>query len=109
MSAIKSLTILASIFLFACSNKQVNFESGIGFGCFAQPNWANNKAHAYLCVFELNTVSPHYSDTARMALVNKFVEKLGRECRVSSGKEMVDPKVEADHGMFLIVHHVNCN
>jgi|GEM_PF-2831137 len=109
MTPIRTLVVLACLFLLACSNKQIHSDSGIGFGCFAQPKLPNNKEHTYLCVFELNTVSPHYSETDRMALVNKFVKVLGRVCLVSSGQEMIDPKAEANHGMFLIVHHVNCD
>ncbi|WP_462151023.1 hypothetical protein [Pseudoalteromonas xiamenensis] len=109
MKARRYLTILISLFLLGCANKQVNFDTGTGFACFDEPKWPNDKKQYYLCVFELNTISPHYSKSDRMVLVNKFIEKIGKECTVSEGQEMVDPKAETDHVMFLMVHHVRCN
>ncbi|WP_152342859.1 hypothetical protein [Rheinheimera sp. KL1] len=109
MKARRYLTILISLFLLGCSNKQINFDTGTGFACFDEPQWPNDKKQHYLCVFELNTVSPHSSNSDRMVLVNKFVKKIGKECTVSEAQEMVDPKAEADHGMYLMVHHVRCN
>ncbi|GAA0860452.1 hypothetical protein [Aliiglaciecola litoralis] len=103
--------IIFLIFISTVSNaeevKKVEGEK-IGYSCFKEPSWPNDKNISYLCVFELNTVSPFYDDDKRNKIVKNFVGSIKKDCKVSEGIEMVEANSVADHGMFLMAYHVSC-
>jgi hypothetical protein len=99
------------IFISTVSNAEEvkKFEGEkIGYSCFKEPSWPNDKNISYLCVFELNTVSPFYDDDKRNKIVKKFADSIKKDCKVSEGIEMVEANAVADHGMFLMAYHVRC-
>ncbi|MDR6984900.1 hypothetical protein J2X32_003555 [Rheinheimera pacifica] len=102
------LLALCSVCLKAEKIKVPENES-VGYSCFKEPTWPNEKKIRYLCVFELNTVSPFYSEDNRNQVLRQFVRTVDSECEISEGKEMTAPKATVDHVMFLIVYHVKCS
>jgi hypothetical protein len=84
-------------------------DENVGYSCFKEPAWPNDKVSKYLCVFELNTVSPFYDGDKRNKIVSNFTESLNSNCKVSKGKEMIEANAIDDHGMFLIAYHVMCS
>lgn len=82
--------------------------NNVGSSCFKEPTWPNESANKYLCVFEINTVSPYFEEKKRNEVINSFVKSQNLKCKVSDGIEMTDPKSNIDHAMFLIVYYVSC-
>ncbi len=105
------LFILFLALFSATASSQETHDSpvkAVGSSCFKEPTWPNESASKYLCVFELNTVSPFFEENKRVEVINSFVKSQSSKCVVSDGVEMTDPKATIGHAMFLIVYHVSC-
>ncbi|QYJ86790.1 hypothetical protein K0I73_03310 [Shewanella mesophila] len=106
----KLFILFLALFSAAASSQETHDSpvKAVGSSCFKEPTWPNESASKYLCVFELNTVSPFFEENKRVEVINSFVKSQSSKCVVSDGVEMTDPKATIDHAMFLIVYHVSC-
>lgn len=107
----KVFIILLGLLATISSAMEVKASEGenVGYSCFKEPSWPKDESSSYLCVFELNTVSPFYDEDKRANTIKGFVKSLSSECEVSDAIEMTDPKATIDHAMFLVVYHVRCS
>lgn len=107
----KLFILFLALFSIASSAQetQTSAVKNVGASCFKEPTWPNESASRYLCVFELNTVSPYFEENTRMEVINSFVKSQSLKCKISDGIEMTDPKANIEHAMFLIVYHVSCD
>ncbi|MDR8523830.1 hypothetical protein [Shewanella fidelis] len=104
------ILFLALFSIASSAEKTQNFTvKNAGASCFKEPSWPNESTSKYLCVFELNAVSPYFEENTRMEVLNSFVKSQSLKCKISDGIEMTDPKANTEHAMFLIVYHVSCS
>jgi len=95
-------------FTLNAEDVKISESKNIGYSCFKEPTWPKDKGINYLCVFELNAVSPFHDEYKRVKSIDGFVKSLNSECEVSDAIEMANPKATIDHAMFLIVYRVKC-
>lgn len=88
--------------------KQNTGIKNVGSACFEEPAWPNKSINRHLCMFELNTVNPFYPENRRMEVIKNFAKSQHPKCEVSDGIEMMDPKADIDHAMFLIFFRISC-
>lgn len=108
---LKILIFLSALLSVSLNAEETEISKGdnVGYSCFQEPTWPNEKKISYLCVFELNTVSPFYSEDKRAQVLKGFIRSLNSACKISEQKEMTDSKNSVEHTIFLIVYQVKCN